>query len=115
VQFAHRQQRGVAHVQPGLDQVAQLQQAHAQPVAARLGAVDEAAGGQVVEDAVGGGGVQAGLLADFLQRDGVLTRGQHVDQREHALDDLDGGRGGGVGIRFSHDTKFLFVPFYLVK
>ena len=60
VQFAHRAQRRVAHVQPRLDQVAQFQQAHAQPVAAGLGAVDEAADGQVVEDAVRGGRVQAG-------------------------------------------------------
>jgi hypothetical protein len=89
-------QRRVAHVQPALHQVAQLQQAHAQPVAAGLGPVDEAADRQVVQDAVRGGGVQPGLLADLLQRHGLLARGQHVDQREHALDHLDGGNGGAV-------------------
>ena len=45
---------------------AQLQETHAQPIAARFGAVDEAADGQVVENAVRGGGVQAGALADLL-------------------------------------------------
>jgi hypothetical protein len=43
VQFAHRRHGSVAHVQPGLHQVAQFQQPHAQPVAAGLGPVDEAA------------------------------------------------------------------------
>ena len=36
VQLAHRAERGVAHVQPRLDQVAQFQQPHAQPVTAGL-------------------------------------------------------------------------------
>mgnify|MGYP006205549355 CR=1 FL=1 len=69
VQLAHGAQRGVAHAQARLDQVAQFQQAHAQPVAAGLGPVNEAADGEVVEDAVGGGRVQPRLLADLLQRD----------------------------------------------
>ena len=59
VQFAHRPERGVAHVEPGLHQVAEFQQAHAEAVAAGLGAIDEAADGQVVEDAVRGRRVQA--------------------------------------------------------
>jgi hypothetical protein len=107
VQLAHRRQRGVAHVQPRLHQVAQFQQAHAQAVAARLGPVDEAAGGEVVQDAVGGGRVQPRLLADLLERDGVLARGQHVDQREHALDHLDGGGGRGLVVGFSHGGAIL--------
>jgi hypothetical protein len=56
VQLAHGLQGRVAHRQPRLDQVAQLQQAHAQAVGAGLRAVDEAAHRQVVEDAVRGGG-----------------------------------------------------------
>lgn len=56
VQLAHGNQGRFAHAQAGLDQVAQLQETHAQPVAARFGAVDEAADGQVVENAVRGGG-----------------------------------------------------------
>ena len=116
VQFAHRRQGGVAHVEPALDQVAELQQAHAEPVAAGLGPVDEAADRQVVQDAVGGGRVQARLLADFLQRDGFFARRQDVDQREHALDHLDDGRGGNVGLGFSHGQRGgTGRAFYLVK
>jgi hypothetical protein len=37
VQFAHRAEGGVAHVEPRLDEVAELEQAHAQPVAAGFG------------------------------------------------------------------------------
>ena len=91
VQFAHRAERRVAHVEPGLDEVAELEQAHAQAVAAGFGPVDEAAGRQVVEDAVRGRRVQPGAFADFLQRDRVLVRGQHVEQAEGALEHLDGG------------------------
>ena len=105
VQLAHRRHRGVAHVEPALDQVAQLQQAHAQPVAAGFRPVDEAADRQVVQDAVGGGRMQARLFADLLQRDGFLAGGQHVDQREHALDHLDDRRGRNVGLGFSHGQR----------
>ncbi|MNT26312.1 hypothetical protein D3C72_1618760 [compost metagenome] len=97
VQLAHRAQGRVAHVQPALDQVAKLQQAHAEAVAAGFRAVDEAADREVIEDAVRGRRVQPRLFADFLQRDRFFARGQDVDQREHALDDLDDGSGGNVG------------------
>jgi hypothetical protein len=96
VQLAHRHHRSVAHVQPALHQVAQLQQAHAQSVAAGFRPVDEAADRQVVQDAVGGRRVQAGFFADLLQRDGFLAGSQHVDQREHALDHLDDRRGRNI-------------------
>jgi hypothetical protein len=59
--------RGFAHIETGLHEVAQFEQAHAQAVAAGLWPVDVAADRQVVEDAVGGGRVQAGLLADELE------------------------------------------------
>jgi len=102
VQLAHRGHGCVAHGQASLDEVAQLQQAHAEPVAARFRPVDEAADGQVVEDAVRGGRVQARLLADFLQRDGLLARGQDIDQLEHALQHLDAGLGRHVRMAFLH-------------
>jgi len=102
VQLAHRAEGGVAHVEPALDQVAQLQQAHAEPVAAGLGTVDETADCQVVEDAVRRRRVEPRLFADLLQRNCVLARCQDVDQRKHALDHLDHGNGGNVGLVFSH-------------
>ena len=105
MQLAHGNQGRFAHAQAGLDQVAQLQETHAQPVAARFGAVDEAADGQVVENAVRGGGVQAGALADLLERYCFLARGQHVDQREHAFQDLDAGLGRGRVIVFFHEAQ----------
>jgi len=73
VQLAHGGQCRVAHVEPALDEVTQLQQTHAQPVGARLGALHETAHRQVVEDAVGGGRVQPRLLADLLERHGFLA------------------------------------------
>jgi hypothetical protein len=94
VQFAHGGQCRVAHIQAPLDQVAQLQQAHAQSVAAGLRTIDKPSGGQVVQDAVGGGRVQAGLLADFLEGDRLFARRQNIDQRKHPLDHLDRGVDG---------------------
>ena len=105
VQVAHGGQGGVAHAQAGFDQVAQLQQPHAQPVAAGFRAVHEAANGQVVQDAVGGGRVQPRLFADFLQGDCVFTGGQHVDQRKHALQHLNAGFDGNAGIDFFHGRQ----------
>jgi hypothetical protein len=102
VQFAHGRQRRVAHAQAALDQVAQFQQAHAQPVAASLRSIDKPAGGQVVQDAVGGGRVQARLLADFLQGNRLFARRQHIDQRKHPFDHLDGRGRWNAWIRLSH-------------
>jgi hypothetical protein len=75
VQFAHRAQRGFPDVQPRLHQVAEFQQAHAEPVTAGLRAIDETADREVVQDAVGGGGVQPGGRADRLQRGRLGLRG----------------------------------------
>ena len=94
VQLAHRRQCRVAHVEPRLDQVAELEQAHAQAVAARLRAIDEAADRQVVEDAVRRRRMQPALLADHLQRHRFLVRGQQVEQGEGPLEHLD--RDGAV-------------------
>jgi hypothetical protein len=103
VQLAHRRQRGVAHRQAGLHQVAQLQQAHAQTVEAGLRPVDETADHQVVEDAVCGGRMQASALGDVFQRHRLGLRGQHVQQRKTALQNLD--RGGG-GFKALHGREF---------
>ena len=89
VQLAHRAERRVANVEPRLDQVAELEQAHAEAVAARLGPVDEAADRQVVEDAVRGRRVQPALLADRLERDRLLVRREQVEQAEGTLEHLD--------------------------
>ena len=88
VQLRHRGQGGIAHVQAPLDQIAKLQQPHAQPVATGLGAVHKASGCQVVEDAVRGGRVQAGFFTDVFEADGLFTGGEYIDQGEHALNHL---------------------------
>ena len=116
VQFTHRKQRGIAHAQPAFDQIAQLQQAHSQPVAARFGSIHKTADGQVVQNAMGCGGVQPCPFADFLERDGFFTRRQNLDQGEHALDHLDAGLGGEIGVVFFHGSRpALEIAFYLVK
>src|SRR5471030_2786458 len=97
VQRAHEVQRRLAHRQPALDHIAQFQQPHAEPVRARLDAVDKARQHHVVEDAMGGRRMQAGHLGQFLQADRIGIAGQRIEQRDHALDHLDGGfllRGG---------------------
>jgi len=93
VQFTHRGQCSITHIQTALDQVAQLQQTHAQAIAAGFGPVHETAHRQVVEDAVCGRRMQSCFLADFLEGNGILAAGQHIDQGEHAFDHLDGRRG----------------------
>jgi hypothetical protein len=90
VQLAHHRQRQLAHADARLDQVAQLEQAHAEAVAARLDAVDHAVGRHGSEDAVRGRRVQAGVLGDLLQAEGLRMLRQHLEQARHPLDDLDG-------------------------
>ena len=91
VQLAHRGQGRVAHVQARFDQIAQLQKAQTEAITARFGAIHKAANGQIVQDAVRGGRMQAGFFADFFEGNRFFARRQHVQQRKHALDDLDGG------------------------
>jgi hypothetical protein len=99
MQLAHRHQRGVAYRQPRLHQVAELEQPHAEPVGAGVGAVDEAAGHHVVENAVRRRRMQFRALREFLQTDGVAVRGERVQQPHHPFDHLDRGFGirGGLG------------------
>jgi hypothetical protein len=103
VQLAHERQRMLAHADAGLHQVAELQQAHPEPVAALLDALDHAVAHECGEDAVRGGRVQPRLAGEDLQADRVRGVGQDVEQLHHPLDDLDGVLGflvahGGVGL-----------------
>ncbi|MNT32792.1 hypothetical protein D3C72_1686900 [compost metagenome] len=68
VQVAHGGQRCIAHTQACLDEVAQFQEAHAQAVAAGFRTVHKTAYGQIVQDAMRRGRVQARLFADLLER-----------------------------------------------
>ena len=112
VQLAHGAHGSVAHVEPGLDQVAQFQQPQSQLVAAGVDAIDEAGGDQVVEDAMGSGWVQCRATGQFLQADGPGLLGQRVEQRHHAFQDLDGGLDalararGGLGARLGGNGGF---------
>jgi hypothetical protein len=111
VQFTHGAERRFAHIEPGFDQVAHFQQAHAEAVVAGFGAVHISANHQVVQDAVGGGRVQAGFFADDLQRHRVLVRGQQIQQLKHALQHLDAGRFGFSrfhGVILSQFACFLY-------
>lgn len=56
VQFPHRTDGRLAHVEPRLDQVAKFEQAHAKPVASHLGPVHQPPVRQIVEDPMGRGG-----------------------------------------------------------
>ena len=108
VQIAHGRQRHFAYVEPGLDEVAEFEEAHAQAIAARLGAIDEAAQRQVVEDAVRGRWMQARAFADLFQRHCLLTRSQNVNQREHALQHLNAWLGQRIGSFFFHEVSGHF-------
>ena len=89
VQLAHDGQREFAHADARLDQIAELEQPHAEAVGAGLDAVDDAIGGHRRQDAVCGRGVQPGVLRDLLQAERLGMLGEHVEQLHHPLDDLD--------------------------
>ena len=67
VQGAHEFQCHFTHIQTTFDDIAQFQQTHTQPVTARFRSIHKAADGQIVEDAMGRGGMQSGALADLLE------------------------------------------------
>ena len=90
VQGLHEGQGDLPQVDAGLHQVAQLQQADAQAVGARLLALDETGLGHGRQDAVGSGRVELGALGQLLQAGRLRGGGQGVEQGHHALDDLDG-------------------------
>ena len=87
---------------PGFDQIAQLQEAHAQSVIASFWSVDETANGQIVENSVRRGGVKTGFFADFFEADGLFFGGQHLQQVKHAFNHLDGGCAGQCVAAFGH-------------
>src|ERR1041384_67510 len=90
MELAHERQRELAHADARLDQIPKLEKAHAEAVASRLDAVDQAVGRHRREDAVRGRRVQAGVLRDLLQAERLGMLLQHVEQAHHALDHLDG-------------------------
>src|SRR6185295_13407788 len=82
-------QGALAHADARLHQVAQLEQAHAEAVAAGLDAVDHAVGRHRGQDAVRGGRMQAGVLRDLLEAERLGMLREHFQQPHHAVDDLD--------------------------
>jgi len=110
VQLAHGLQRGFAHVQAGLDQVAQFKQAHTQSVSAGMRSIDKATRRQVIENAVRGRRVQAGALADELERQRLGLGGKDVEEGKAALEDLDG---WGLRILFQHAVDCLLIDEFL--
>jgi hypothetical protein len=114
VQGAHEVERRFAHRQPALDHIAQFQQAHAEPVSAGLDAVDETGHHHVVQDAVRGGGMQAGHLRQFLQADRVGIGGQRIEQGDHAFNHLDRCFGRFKGFDF-HDVvgAVRYRPYFI--
>ena len=89
VQLAHHRQRQLAHADARLHQVAELEQAHAEAVAAGLDAIDHAIGGHRRQDAVRCRRVQPGVLGDLLQPERLGMLREHFQQPHHAVDDLD--------------------------
>ena len=75
MQLAHGQQRSVTDIEPAFHQIAKFEQAHPEPVVAGMGSVNKPSGCQIIENPVGGGGVQPSFFADLLQRHGLFSRG----------------------------------------
>jgi len=100
VQRTHGRYGRLAHVQPPFHQRPQFQQAHAQLVQAVVDAFDVAAYDQVIQDAMGGGRMQAGGGGQFLEGYRVLLRGKRVQQAHGTLDHLDGDRVSGSAFGF---------------
>ena len=89
MQLAHHRQGELAHADARLDEIAELEQPHAEPVASRLDAVHQPVARHRGEDAVGGRRMQARVLRDLLQPERLGMLRQHVEQAHHALDHLD--------------------------
>jgi hypothetical protein len=86
----HHRQRELAHADPRFHQVAELEQAHPQAVAAGLHPVDHAVGRHRGEDAVRGRRMQARVLRDLLQPERLGVLREHLEQPHHPVDHLDG-------------------------
>ena len=90
VQRMHVRQRFLAHVDARFHQVAELEQPYAEAVRPGLDAIDEAAVDHHAQDAVRGRRVERGLRCELLQVDRGRMPRERIEQRHHALDDLDG-------------------------
>src|SRR5258705_1108731 len=89
VQLAHHRQRELAHADARFHQVAELEQAHPQAIAARLDPVDQPVGRERRQDAVRRRRMQLGVLRDLLQAERLRMLRKHLEQARHALDHLD--------------------------
>jgi hypothetical protein len=89
MEFLHERQRDLAQADARLDEVAQFEQTDPQAVSARILAFDELGCGHRGEDAMGGRRVQGGCRGQLLERRRFARCGQRIEQRHHALDDLD--------------------------
>ena len=78
VQGPHGLQRRIPDIQTILDEIAEFEQPQAQPICPGLGSLDQPACDKIIQDAMGGGGVQAGVLADGLQRQRLLVQREQV-------------------------------------
>ena len=90
VQALHEGQGLLAHVQPGLHQIAELQQADAQPIGARLDPIDEPVFDHDRENPVGRRGMQVRVARQLLEVGRFRLSGQRLHQTHHAVDDLNG-------------------------
>src|SRR5258707_11233763 len=79
MQLAHQRQRELAHADARLDEVAELEKAHAQPIAAWLDAIDDAIGRHRGEDAMRSRWMQPGVLRDLLEPERLWMLRQDVE------------------------------------
>jgi hypothetical protein len=89
VQLAHHGQRELAHADPRAHAVAELEQPHAEAIAARLDAIHQPPAGHRRQDAVRGGGMQPRVLRELLEAERLGMLAEHVEQLHHPVDDLD--------------------------
>jgi hypothetical protein len=108
VQFLHVGQGHFAHADPRFDDVAEFEQADAEAIGAGVLPFDEAGCAHRGQDAVGGRWVEFGGLGQLLQAGCIRGGSEGVEQRHHALDDLDGaGRFGRPAGSFGQLISFM--------
>ena len=110
VQRLHEGQRDFADTDPRFDDVAEFEQADAEAIGAGVLALDEARRGHRRENPVGGRRVQSGDAGQVLEAGGVRRFGKGIEERHHALDDLDRARRfGGPAGSFGQLDSFIGV------